>query len=66
MNLPLLFIKEQHPEITKVYMIDEQGFKDQLSNYDDGNGIKIKVVGGPEETEVSMTHEEYKNYSIDP
>ena len=61
-----VYLRKQHPEITKVYMIGEQGFKDQLTGYDDGSGVKIEVVGGPEETGISMTHEEYETYPIDP
>ena len=54
-----IYLKDAYPDIKKVYVIGERGLMDQLEL--EG----IKCIGGADETEVSMTPEEYENYKLD-
>lgn len=54
-----MYLTHEHPDIKKVYVIGEQGLVDQLQEKG------IECVGGPAETEITMTPEEYENYELD-
>lgn len=61
-----VYLRLQHPEIKKVYVIGERGLMEQLEAFDNGSGEFLKTIGGPEETETTMTHTENENYELDP
>lgn len=54
-----IYLKTNHPEIKKVYVVGEQGLVDVLEEQG------IKCIGGEAETEISITAQEYEEYKLD-